>query len=84
MKDRLMNNIELLQEILEKQNEIKYLGYLLIVDHRTGEVSLKMSASGISRDFKFKNINKCLNKIIDILQQLRRLETYYLRKQNLK
>ncbi len=79
-----MKNIELIQEILEKQNEIKYLGYLLIVDYRTGEVSLKMSASGVSRNFKFKNMNECLNKIIDIIRQLKRLETYYLRKQSLK
>lgn len=72
-----MNNEELLQDILENQNEIKHLGYLCIIDSRTNQVALEISASGVSRKYRFKNIKVCLNKIIEIIQLLKRLEARY-------
>lgn len=75
-----MDNILTLKQILENQKEIKYFGYFINIDERTKKIKLELSASGIVRKYNFSNVDNCLNKIIEILQELKRLENYYLSK----
>ena len=75
-----MNDLEVLEQILKNQNEIKYFGYFLDYDDRTGLVKMELSASVITRSFKFKSLDLCLSKITDILRNLKRLEDFYLSK----
>lgn len=65
--------------ILEMQREVKYLTYIVLQD-KVGLIQLKLSAVGVTKQYKFKDESACLNKIIDILFELRRLEAWSISK----
>ena len=73
-----------IKRILENQNEVRYLGYILIQDYRTGEIKLEMSTCSITKLFKFKDENSCLNKLIDILFDMKKLEKWALAREDKK
>lgn len=74
-----MNSLSILSSILKNQNEIKNFGYFVQLQD-DGKIKMELSASGVSRKMKFKNIDECLNKIVTILHDLKKLEAYYLSK----
>lgn len=71
-------------EILENQKEVKYLTYFISQDQRLGTLSIKLSASSINKQYKFKDEDACLSKLYDILLELKRLETWALKKMESK
>lgn len=68
-----------LLEILQNQREVKYLTYFVTQD-KAGLIKLNISAAGVSKKYKFKNIDACLSKIIDILLTLKGLEAWSLKR----
>lgn len=75
-----MNDLKILEQILKNQNEIKYFCYFVVYEEKTGIVKMHLSASGITKKYKFKSIDLCLNKITEIINDLKNLEKYYLSK----
>jgi hypothetical protein len=65
--------------ILQHQKEVKFLTYIVLQD-KAGVIQLKLSAVEVNKSYKFKDENACLNKIIDILFELKRLETWSINK----
>ncbi len=61
------------------QREVKYLTYIVLQD-KAGVIQLKLGSVGIDKKYKFKNESACLNKIIDILFELKRLEAWSLKR----
>lgn len=70
-----------LKEILENQKEVQYLAYFVVQDDRTDRIELNLYTSGISKKYFFQDESACLNKIIDILYELKRLERWTLARQ---
>lgn len=70
-----------LKQILENQKEVQYLAYFVIQDDRTDRIELNLYTSGIAKKYFFQDESICLNKIIDILYELKRLERWTLARQ---
>lgn len=66
-------------DVLQNQKEVKYLTYFVTQD-KVGLIKLNISAAGVSKKYKFKSVDACLSKIIDILLELRGLEAWSLRR----
>lgn len=62
-------------DILKNQKEVLYLTYFISQD-KLGIIKLKLCTINISKQYKFQDENACLNKIIDILLELKRLEKW--------
>lgn len=65
--------------ILENQKEVQHLTYF-ISRNRLGVLQLKLATLEINKNFKFKDENACLNKIIDILFELKKKESWSLKR----
>ncbi len=61
--------------ILENQKEVKYLTYFIYLEKDDGIV-IELSSVGISKKYKFRDNKACLNKLVDILFELKKLETW--------
>lgn len=70
-----------IKKILENQKEVKYIAYFVIQDDRTGRIELNIYAADIARKYFFQDEDACLSKLIDILYELKRLETWSLARQ---
>lgn len=68
--------MEQISRILENQQEVKYLCYIIIKDERSGVIRMEMSTLDIYKKFKFKDENSCLSKLVDILFELKKLERW--------
>ncbi len=66
------------EDILLNQQEVMYLTYLVYSDVRTGVVTMIIGAAGYDKTFKFKNVDKCLEKLYDILIDIKRKEVWTL------
>lgn len=73
-----MDPIARIKDILENQNEVKYLQYFLVEDERSGEVILKISTVDGEKTLKYKDKSACLDKIVDVLFDLKKKESYCL------
>lgn len=69
--------------ILENQKEVKYLTYFIYLEKDDGIV-MELSSVGVSKKYKFRNNTACLNKIIDILFELKKLETWTIKREDRK
>jgi hypothetical protein len=69
--------------ILENQKEVQYLTYF-ISRNRLGVIQLKLATLEIDKKYKFKDENACLNKIIDILFELKKKEAWFLKRMEKK
>lgn len=65
--------------ILENQKEVQHLTYF-ISRNRLGILQLKLATLEINKNYKFKDETACLNKIIDILFELKRKESWSLKR----
>lgn len=66
------------EDILLNQQEVMYLTYLVYSDVRTGVVTMIIGAAGFDKEYKFKNVDKCLEKLYDILMNIKRKEAWTL------
>jgi hypothetical protein len=64
--------------ILDNQQEVKYLTYFISQDEKTGHVEAELSTLHITKQYNFKNSAGLLNKLVDILFELKRLEKWAL------
>lgn len=69
-----------IKKILDNQQEVKYLTYFISQDERTGRVDLELGAVDIVKKYSFASENACLNKLIEILLDLKRLESWSLKR----
>lgn len=68
-----------IKRILENQKEVKYLTYL-VDQHEDGTIKLDLASAGVTKMFKFRTEKDCLNKLVDILFELKKLEAWMLKK----
>lgn len=66
--------------ILNNQKEVKYLTYFGYLEKDNGIV-LELATVGVSKKYKFRDEKACLNKIIDILFELKKLESWMIKKE---
>jgi hypothetical protein len=69
--------LEEILKILENQKEVKYLTYFIVQD-KLKVIKLKLGTVNINKQYKFQDESACLNKIIDIILELKRLEKWAL------
>lgn len=72
--------MDLIKRILENQQEVKYLCYFIFQDERTGQITLNVSTIDIVKKRKYRTEQDCLDKIVDLLFELKKLETWNERK----
>jgi len=65
-----------IKRILENQKEVKYLCYFLFQDERDGHIELHCSTLDIVKKRKYKSEQACLDKLIDLLFELKKLEKW--------
>lgn len=69
-----------IKRILENQKEVQYLTYFVSQDDKTGFVEAELATLHISKQYKFRNSDGLLNKIVDILFELKNLEKWAMKK----
>lgn len=74
-----MDNI---RRILENQQEVKYLTYF-VYEEKTGTIKIELATLSISKNYKFRTVDGCLNKLVDILFELKKLENWMIKKEKI-
>lgn len=57
-----------------------HLCYFVEMDERSGQIKMQLSVLDFEKTFKFRNEDACLNKLVEILKDLKSKEKYYLKK----
>ena len=73
--------MEKIKRVLENQKEIEHLCYFVYQDERTGSITMQLTTVDITKKLKFKDEITCLNKLVDVLFELKKLEKWNLNKQ---
>ena len=74
--------MQLIKEILINQKEVKHLCYFVQQDERSGQIKMELSAVDINKKYVFSDENACLNKLVDILLEIKGLEKWALNRIN--
>lgn len=73
-------NLSVIKQILENQKEVKHLCYFVEMDERSGKIKMHLSVLDFEKTYKFRNEDTCLNKLVEILKDLKSKEKYNLKK----
>lgn len=76
-----MNEI---QNLLTIQKDVKFLGWCLQVNHRTGKIKVELSTLEREINFVANDKNALRSKIIDVLLILRDYEQWKIKKDKIK
>lgn len=68
--------MEQIKLILESQQEVNHLTYFIVQDDKTGVIRFSIGTIGIVKKYLFLDESSCLNKISEILSNLKSLEKW--------
>lgn len=74
--------MQLIRDILTNQKEVKHLCYFVQQDERSGQIKMEISAVTITKKYVFSDENACLNKLVEILLEVKSLEKWALNRIN--
>jgi hypothetical protein len=74
--------MQLIRDILTNQKEVKHLCFFVQQDERTGQIKMNLSTCTINKNLVFSDENACLNKLVELLLELKGLEKWALNKIN--
>jgi hypothetical protein len=68
------------KRILDNQKEVSYLTYFFYFEKDNGVV-LELATVGVNKKYKFSDEKACLCKLVDILFELKKLESWAIKRE---
>lgn len=65
--------------ILENQQEVEYLTYF-VTKNKFNVIEIKLGLFDMQKSYKFSDESSCLNKLVDILFELKKKEKWFLKR----